>query len=265
MTIIQAYERSYAQKNQAIRNQLAATKRTLQSKRRRTMVAGEEKMRQAYASYLQAATLKRQQNAAKGRHGGAGDNAVAGLGSRHRVEQEGRGLSMTQAVQTIDEQIRTETEDAARAIAANQQALQLKKDQQQIKEAQAAERAAAKAKAAAEKAAAKAAADAKKAAEKAAKEAAKAAEKAAKQAAARAKQEAKKKNQGKETRQPQLSVAQQIIERMMKGEYDKSFAPLLGWTDAQVRAYIYQNQQALKASEKKETERLPGTFKPSLH
>lgn len=145
-TLMEAYERSYAQKNKAIEQQLKIKKATLKQEQQRVVTAGENQMRQAYAEYMRAVALKDQQSRAGGRFGGAAENVKNGLGVTHRAAQEKR-LSETKAnVAELDEQILAAEASAQKSIAGNKAALQLKKDQAEIKAAQEAAKAAEKAK-----------------------------------------------------------------------------------------------------------------------
>ncbi len=219
MTIIEAYERSYARRNQGVRQKLAAKKSALQKKKQRLSVAGEEEMRLAYAKHMQLSALKGQQNRAKGRHGGADENSVAGLTQSHRRQQEQRLLSVEQSKAAVDSEIQQAEATAQRSIASNERELQLKKDQQQIKEEAAA---------------------------------AKAATKSSKKSGSKSKSSVAK------------TASQSIIEQMQKGKYSEEFAAQLGWTDAQVRAYVYQARKNIAEAKREKEGRLPGTYKPAL-
>ncbi len=132
--LIKAYERSYAKKNQGIKEKLNVKKNTWRQEQERIRSAGEEQMRQAYAQYMRANAVKDQQSRAVGRFGGAAVNAKNGLGVAHQSEQQKRLTDTKAKIAEIDEQILRAEASAQKSIAANETALQLKKDQQKIKE-----------------------------------------------------------------------------------------------------------------------------------
>ena len=239
MTIIEAYERSYAEKNKAIKQNLATKRTALNQEKQRVKAAGEEEMRLAYAKYMQAAEMKAQQARADGRSGSTEQNAVAGLGTAHRSAQDSRLFETDQKLAEIDSDIAQAEASAKSSIADNERALQLKKDQQQIKEEEAAAKAAAKA------------------AEAAAKSASKSSSKSSSGSSSKS-----------SSSSSSLSKAQ-VLNLMRQGVYDERFAAILGIPDESVRIYIKNAGSGTKSITTSTTDtgnngRLPGTYKPAV-
>ncbi|MBQ6946907.1 MAG: hypothetical protein IJN42_02575 [Clostridia bacterium] len=209
MTIEQAYQRSYEQKDRATLKKLAATQTALHHKKKRLQTAGEEEMRRAYAQYMQSAAMKSQQNRAKGRHGGAGDNAVAGLKQTHRNRQDQKLFEMKQQREAADQEMAESVSSAQNTLEDNARAMQLIRDKEQIKAEQAAAKAAAKATKTTTKSSSK------------------------KSTAKQTNAKSSKKN---------LTTRSEVIDRMRRGEYDESFAEVLGWEDWQVRYFIRESE-----------------------
>ena len=206
MNIIEAYERSYAQKNKQIRKSLAAKRANLTDKKKRIRSEAEDSMRLAYGESMQKAAIKGQQARAAGRQGGAEQNAVGGVLAAHRTAQQSRVATMNRSLSAVDSDIALAEAQAQKSIADNQTALTLKKDQQKIKEQAAA---------------------------------AKAAEKAAKAT------KTTTKKSSSSNKSSSLSKAQ-VLSLMRSGIYDEKFAGILGLSDQQVRDFIKNNQKSTK-------------------
>lgn len=206
MNIIEAYERSYAQKNKQIRKSLAAKRANLTDKKKRIRSEAEDSMRLAYGESMQKAAIKGQQARAAGRQGGAEQNAVGGVLAAHRTAQQSRVATMNRSLSAVDSDIALAEAQAQKSIADNQTALTFKKDQQKIKEQAAA---------------------------------AKAAEKAAKAA------KTTTKKSSSSYKSSSLSKAQ-VLSLMRSGIYDEKFAGILGLSDQQVRDFIKNNQKSTK-------------------
>ena len=207
MNIIEAYERSIAQKNKQIRKSLAAKRANLTDKKKRIRSEAEDSMRLAYGESMQKAAIKGQQARAAGRQGGAEQNAVGGVLAAHRTAQQSRVATMNRSLSAVDSDIALAEAQAQKSIADNQTALTFKKDQQKIKEQAAA---------------------------------AKAAEKAAK-----ATKTTTKKSSSSSYKSSSLSKAQ-VLSLMRSGIYDEKFAGILGLSDQQVRDFIKNNQKSTK-------------------
>ena len=206
MNIIEAYERSYAQKNKQIRKSLAAKRANLTDKKKRIRSEAEDSMRLAYGESMQKAAIKGQQARAAGRQGGAEQNAVGGVLAAHRTAQQSRVATMNRSLSAVDSDIALAEAQAQKSIADNQTALTFKKDQQKIKEQGAA---------------------------------AKAAEKAAKAT------KTTTKKSSSSNKSSSLSKAQ-VLSLMRSGIYDEKFAGILGLSDQQVRDFIKNNQKSTK-------------------
>ena len=206
MNIIEAYERSIAQKNKQIRKSLAAKRANLTDKKKRIRSEAEDSMRLAYGKSMQQAALKGQQARASGRQGGAEQNAVGGVLAAHRTAQQSRVATMNRSLSAVDSDIALAEAQAQKSIADNQTALTFKKDQQKIKEQAAA---------------------------------AKAAEKAAKAT------KTTTKKSSSSNKSSSLSKAQ-VLSLMRSGIYDEKFAGILGLSDQQVRDFIKNNQKSTK-------------------
>lgn len=206
MNIIEAYERSYAQKNKQIRKSLAAKRANLTDKKKRIRSEAEDSMRLAYGESMQKAAIKGQQARAAGRQGGAEQNAVGGVLAAHRTAQQSRVATMNRSLSAVDSDIALAEAQAQKSIADNQTALTFKKDQQKIKEQAAA---------------------------------AKAAEKAAKAT------KTTTKKSSSSYKSSSLSKAQ-VLSLMRSGIYDEKFAGILGLSDQQVRDFIKNNQKSTK-------------------
>ena len=206
MNIIEAYERSIAQKNKQIRKSLAAKRANLTDKKKRIRSEAEDSMRLAYGESMQKAAIKGQQARAAGRQGGAEQNAVGGVLAAHRTAQQSRVATMNRSLSAVDSDIALAEAQAQKSIADNQTALTFKKDQQKIKDEQAA---------------------------------AKAAEKAAKTA------KTTTKKSSSSYKSSSLSKAQ-VLSLMRSGIYDEKFAGILGLSDQQVRDFIKNNQKSTK-------------------
>lgn len=209
MNIIEAYERSYAQKNKQIRKSLAAKRANLTDKKKRIRSEAEDSMRLAYGESMQKAAIKGQQARAAGRQGGAEQNAVGGVLAAHRTAQQSRVATMNRSLSAVDSDIALAEAQAQKSIADNQTALTFKKDQQKIKEQAAA---------------------------------AKAAEKAAKAT------KTTTKKSSSSYKSSSLSKAQ-VLSLMRSGIYDEKFAGILGLSDQQVRDFIKNNQKSTKEEE----------------
>ena len=209
MNIIEAYERSIAQKNKQIRKSLAAKRANLTDKKKRIRSEAEDSMRLAYGESMQKAAIKGQQARAAGRQGGAEQNAVGGVLAAHRTAQQSRVATMNRSLSAVDSDIALAEAQAQKSIADNQTALTFKKDQQKIKDEQAA---------------------------------AKAAEKAAKTA------KTTTKKSSSSYKSSSLSKAQ-VLSLMRSGIYDEKFAGILGLSDQQVRDFIKNNQKSTKEEE----------------
>ena len=206
MNIIEAYERSIAQKNKQIRKSLAAKRANLTDKKKRIRSEAEDSMRLAYGESMQKAAIKGQQARAAGRQGGAEQNAVGGVLAAHRTAQQSRVATMNRSLSAVDSDIALAEAQAQKSIADNQTALTFKKDQQKIKEQAAA---------------------------------AKAAEKAAKAT------KTTTKKSSSSYKSSSLSKAQ-VLGLMRSGIYDEKFAGILGLSDQQVRDFIKNNQKSTK-------------------
>lgn len=206
MNIIEAYERSIAQKNKQIRKSLAAKRANLTDKKKRIRSEAEDSMRLAYGESMQKAAIKGQQARAAGRQGGAEQNAVGGVLAAHRTAQQSRVATMNRSLSAVDSDIALAEAQAQKSIADNQTALTFKKDQQKIKEQAAA---------------------------------AKAAEKAAKAT------KTTTKKSSSSYKSSSLSKAQ-VLSLMRSGIYDEKFAGILGLSDQQVRDFIKNNQKSTK-------------------
>ena len=206
MNIIEAYERSIAQKNKQIRKSLAAKRANLTDKKKRIRSEAEDSMRLAYGESMQKAAIKGQQARAAGRQGGAEQNAVGGVLAAHRTAQQSRVSTMNRSLSAVDSDIALAEAQAQKSIADNQTALTFKKDQQKIKEQAAA---------------------------------AKAAEKAAKAT------KTTTKKSSSSYKSSSLSKAQ-VLSLMRSGIYDEKFAGILGLSDQQVRDFIKNNQKSTK-------------------
>lgn len=206
MNIIEAYERSIAQKNKQIRKSLAAKRANLTDKKKRIRSEAEDSMRLAYGESMQKAAIKGQQARAAGRQGGAEQNAVGGVLAAHRTAQQSRVATMNRSLSAVDSDIALAEAQAQKSIADNQTALTFKKDQQKIKEQAAA---------------------------------AKAAEKAAKAT------KTTTKKSSSSNKSSSLSKAQ-VLSLMRSGIYDEKFAGILGLSDQQVRDFIKNNQKSTK-------------------
>ena len=206
MNIIEAYERSIAQKNKQIKQSLAAKRANLTDKKKRIRSEAEDSMRLAYGESMQKAAIKGQQARASGRQGGAEQNAVGGVLAAHRTAQQSRVATMNRSLSAVDSDIALAEAQAQKSIADNQTALTFKKDQQKIKEQAAA---------------------------------AKAAEKAAKAT------KTTTKKSSSSYKSSSLSKAQ-VLSLMRSGIYDEKFAGILGLSDQQVRDFIKNNQKSTK-------------------
>lgn len=206
MNIIEAYERSYAQKNKQIKQSQAAKRANLTDKKKRIRSEAEDSMRLAYGESMQKAAIKGQQARAAGRQGGAEQNAVGGVLAAHRTAQQSRVATMNRSLSAVDSDIALAEAQAQKSIADNQTALTFKKDQQKIKEQAAA---------------------------------AKAAEKAAKAT------KTTTKKSSSSYKSSSLSKAQ-VLSLMRSGIYDEKFAGILGLSDQQVRDFIKNNQKSTK-------------------
>ena len=206
MNIIEAYERSIAQKNKQIKQSLAAKRANLTDKKKRIRSEAEDSMRLAYGESMQKAAIKGQQARAAGRQGGAEQNAVGGVLAAHRTAQQSRVATMNRSLSAVDSDIALAEAQAQKSIADNQTALTFKKDQQKIKEQAAA---------------------------------AKAAEKAAKAT------KTTTKKSSSSYKSSSLSKAQ-VLSLMRSGIYDEKFAGILGLSDQQVRDFIKNNQKSTK-------------------
>lgn len=206
MNIIEAYERSIAQKNKQIRKSLAAKRANLTDKKKRIRSEAEDSMRLAYGESMQKAAIKGQQARAAGRQGGAEQNAVGGVLAAHRTAQQSRVATMNRSLSAVDSDIALAEAQAQKSIADNQTALTFKKDQQKIKEQAAV---------------------------------AKAAEKAAKAT------KTTTKKSSSSYKSSSLSKAQ-VLSLMRSGIYDEKFAGILGLSDQQVRDFIKNNQKSTK-------------------
>ena len=209
MNIIEAYERSIAQKNKQIRKSLAVKRANLTDKKKRIRSEAEDSMRLAYGESMQKAAIKGQQARAAGRQGGAEQNAVGGVLAAHRTAQQSRVATMNRSLSAVDSDIALAEAQAQKSIADNQTALTFKKDQQKIKEQAAA---------------------------------AKAAEKAAKAT------KTTTKKSSSSYKSSSLSKAQ-VLSLMRSGIYDEKFAGILGLSDQQVRDFIKNNQKSTKEEE----------------
>ncbi len=160
-----------------------------------------------------------------GRFGGAAVNQTAGLLQTHKREQGERLQAARHKTADTEAQVSAAIAAGEKTVAENERALQLKKDQESVKQAAAA---------------------------------AKAAQKAAKAAT---KSSSKKSSSSASSKS--LSKTN-VITLLKMGIYDESFAGILGVEDAQVRAYLNGEIASFYAEKNSTENKLPGTYKPPL-